>query len=856
MASDCDRQEANHCRHAQSPTPEESHRHENILSPCACAHEEQFFTISRSNTNQKKPALQQETGKAGTDSKTVYRIQNMDCPMEEALIRKRLAAIPGIVKLDFNLMQRTLSVTHRLPHTAPLEEALKSISMSPELIEKANEAVTIFSISGMDCPTEEALIRKRLSGMPEVRELEFNLMQRTLKVRHTPSALPEISAALASLNLNARLATSQDMAPTQSHSSETGWKRLAAAGLFAALSEAFELLHVWKINPFGLQIQDWTLGSYPVLPCLPLFLALIAIGLGGVTTYRKGWLAISNFNLNINALMSVAVTGAVIIGQYPEAAMVMVLFNLSEAIEAKALDRARNAIRNLLALAPDCATVRQADGSWQEMDIRQIPKGSRIRVRPGEKIALDGLVMLGESTVNQAPITGESLPVEKRAGDIVYAGTLNESGSFEFESTATATDSTLARIVHAVEEAQGTKAPIQRFVDSFARYYTPAVFAIALLVGLVPPLLLQEPWSQSIYTALVILVIGCPCALVISTPVSIVSGMAAATRSGILVKGGVFLEQGRLLNWLALDKTGTITHGTPRQTDFIPVGNLDESRSTSFAASLAARSDHPVSRAIAGYAAQSGIPVCSVENFSALPGEGVCGTIDGQSWYLGNHRMVERLHLCSSELEQEISKLEQQGKSVVMLTGDAGVQGLFAVADTIRDSSVEAIRELRQLGIKTMMLTGDNEHAARSIARLAEVDSFKSNLLPEDKLQLIEELQRTGNKVGMVGDGINDAPALAKANIGFAMAGNGTDTAIETANVALMDDDLRKIPRFIRLSRATHAILIQNISLALGVKALFFGLTFSGNATMWMAVFADVGTALLVIINGLRAIKK
>ncbi len=587
-----------------------------------------------------------------------------------------------------------------------------------------------------------------------------------------------------------------------------------------------------------------------------MLFAVIAIALGGLTTYRKGWLAVSNLNLNINALMSVAVTGAVLIGQFPEAAMVMVLFNVSEAIEAKALDRARNAIKNLLALAPDTATVLREDGSWREMDIREVAVGSRVRVKPGGKIALDGLVVSGRSMVNQAPITGESMPVEKKAGDPVYAGTINESGSFEFDVTAAATNSTLARIIHAVEEAQGSRAPMQRFVDAFARYYTPAVFLVSILSAIIPPLFLGGSWMESIYTALVVLVIGCPCALVISTPVSIVSGMAAATRYGILIKGGMFLEQGRLLNWLALDKTGTITYGKPRQTDLILTGQESEKRARTFAASLAARSDHPVSKAIAQAAKESGVQPLPVENFTALPGQGTSGIIDGKKWFMGNHRMVESLKLCSEQLEKQIFHLEKQGKTVVALMSENGVQCLLAVADTVKESSLEALREMKKLGVKTVMLTGDNEHTAQVIAAQVGVDEFRANLLPEDKLAVIEQLEQRGEKVGMVGDGINDAPALAKANVGFAMAGGGTDTAIETADVALMDDDLRKIPRFIRLSRSTYAILVQNISLALGVKALFFALTFTGNATMWMAVFADVGTALLVVANGLRAMRK
>ncbi|WP_366140983.1 heavy metal translocating P-type ATPase [uncultured Desulfovibrio sp.] len=780
----------------------------------------------------------------------------MDCPMEEALIRKKLATVPGITGLGFNLMQRVLTVEHGLPSTAPIESALRAIGMTPETLDAAGGATAVFVLDGMDCPTEERLVRKALDGLPGLLGLETDLMQRRVHVRHEPAALPAISAALEGLDMGARLlggtAQAQDAMPAP----RIPWKRLAVAGGFAILSELMELVRHWEALPPDHGMASWTVAGWPVLTLLPLLFAIIAILLGGLTTYRKGWLAVSNLDLNINALMSVAVTGAVLIGQFPEAAMVMVLFNVSEAIEARALDRARNAIRDLLALAPATATVLREDGSWQEADIRTVAAGSRVRVRPGEKIALDGLVLDGHSLVDQSPITGESMPVEKQAGDTVYAGTLNTSGSFEFRVTAAATDTTLARIIHAVEEAQGSRAPMQRLVDTFARCYTPAVFVVALLAAVVPPLFLGTAWTDAVYTALVLLVIGCPCALVISTPVSIVSGMAAATRYGILIKGGLFLEQGRRLDCLALDKTGTLTCGTPRQTDCLCTGQEDETEVRSLAASLAARSDHPVSGAIAQAAAKDGIPLRDVDDFTALPGQGVSGVMAGQRWYLGNRSLAASLGRCPAEVGERIARLEQQGKTVVALVGDKGVQALLAVADTPKASSLEAVRELKELGVRTVMLTGDNGHAAAAIARQVGVDDFRADLLPADKLAVIEELEARGHRVGMVGDGINDAPALARADIGFAMAGNGTDTAIETADVALMDDDLRKIPRFIRLSRATFAILVQNIALALGVKALFLALTFTGHATMWMAVFADVGTALLVVANGLRAMRQ
>ena len=588
---------------------------------------------------------------------------------------------------------------------------------------------------------------------------------------------------------------------------------------------------------------------------LAALLAVTAVLACGITTYKKGWVAIRNGNLNINALMSIAVTGALVLGQWPEAAMVMVLFTVAELIEAKSLDRARNAIQGLMQLAPERATVLQDDGKWQEVEAKSVALQAHVRIKPGERIALDGTIVSGRSTINQAPITGESLPVDKTEGDAVFAGTINESGSFEYVVTAAADDSTLARIIHAVEEAQGAKAPTQRFVDQFARVYTPVVFAIALAVAILPPLLMGGAWFDWVYKALVLLVIACPCALVISTPVTIVSGLAAAARQGILIKGGAYLEEGRKLAWLALDKTGTITHGKPVQTDFAALNGHGEADVRSLAASLASRSDHPVSRALATAAQQDGIALQNVDAFEALPGRGSKGLIGGKVYLLGNHRLIHEQGRCSEALEARLTALEEQGKTVILLTDEESVHGMFAVADTVKDSSRQAIAELHALGIKTVMLTGDNAHTAGAIAAQVGIDEAQGDMLPEDKLKAIEGKIEQGGSVGMVGDGINDAPALARADIGFAMGAAGTGTAIETADVALMDDDLRKLPRFVRLSRRTHALLVQNIVLALGIKAVFLVLTLTGLGTMWMAVFADVGASLLVVGNGLRLLR-
>ena len=697
-------------------------------------------------------------------------------------------------------------------------------------------SLTRLRIAQMDCPTEETLIRKKLGGMSEVQGLEFNLMQRVLTVVHKVDTLPAIQAAIRELGMDSEAVTARgDQGPSVPEPAKQWWP-FAVGGGVALAAEIMS----WS------GIPEWAVA----------LTALFAVAICGIDTYRKGWIALSNGNLNINALMSIAVTGALVLRQWPEAAMVMVLFAIAEMIEAKSLDRARNAIRDLVQLAPENATVRQPDGSWLDQPASTVGIGAIVRIKPGQRIALDGSVVSGHSTVNQAAITGESMPVEKAVGDAVFAGTLNESGSFEYEVTADAGHSTLSRIIQAVESAQGARAPTQRFVDQFARIYTPVVFLLAVAIAILPPLALGASWHDWVYKALVLLVIACPCALVISTPVTIVSGLAAAARHGILIKGGVYLEEGHKLALLAIDKTGTITHGKPSLTDTVQFEQPDGIDSLSIATSLAARSDHPVSFAIAEAGRQNRTALVEVSDFAALPGRGVKGTVSGVEYLFGNHRLIHETGVCSPAIEAQLQELEEQGKTVVLLTDGQRALILFAVADTIKNSSVVAFQALRGLGIETVMLTGDNARTARAIARQVGIDEALGDQLPEDKLRAIEAYILEGRYVGMVGDGINDAPALARADIGFAMGAAGSDTAIETADVALMDDDLNKIARFVQLSRKTRTVLIQNISLALGIKAVFLVLTLVGYGTMWMAVFADVGASLLVVGNGLRLVRQ
>ncbi|MFZ3124338.1 MAG: heavy metal translocating P-type ATPase, partial [Acidovorax sp.] len=586
-------------------------------------------------------------------------------------------------------------------------------------------------------------------------------------------------------------------------------------------------------------------------------LAAAAIWLAGFSTYRKGLAALGRGRLNINALMTVAVTGAFAIGQWPEAAMVMALYAIAELIEARSVVRARNAIKGLLDLAPDTAELRQPDGAWQRTAAAAVALNAVVRIRPGARVPLDGVVIAGRSAVNQASVTGESMPVDKAAGDTLFAGTINDTGTLEMRVTATAGNTTLARIIHAVEQAQASRAPTQQFVDRFAAIYTPVVFALAVAVAVLMPWLMGVAWPQALYKALVLLVIACPCALVIATPVTVVSGLAAAARRGILIKGGVYLETAHQLKALAFDKTGTITEGRPRlvATEVLQQGpdSVPEAQVLRWAADLAGHSDHPVSRAIAlgQDAAQGGSP----QDFTALPGRGVQARIAGQALVLGNHRLIEERGLCNAGIEARLAAHEAQGRTVTLLATDAAVLAIFAVADTIKDSSREALAALRAMGVATVMLTGDNQATARTIAAQAGIDEVQGNLLPQDKLAAIEALQARHGLTAMVGDGINDAPALARADIGIAMGAAGTDTAMEAADVVIMNDDLRRIPQLIALSRRTRAVLWQNIALALGIKLVFLFLALFNGASMWMAVFADMGASLIVVFNGLRMLR-
>ncbi|MBR9879473.1 MAG: cation-translocating P-type ATPase [Gammaproteobacteria bacterium] len=696
------------------------------------------------------------------------------------------------------------------------------------------------TIDEMCCPTEEGVLRKALADLPGVEALSFQLMQRRLVVHHQGVDRDALTARVRDTGMTPRFEDDQgaDATDDSRSTTTTPWGRLALAGILALGAEA--------IGWLGLT-AGW----------LTPLLAIVAIALVGIPTWKKGLVALRHGTLNINALMSVAVTGAVLIGHWAEAAMVIVLFTLAEHLEARSLARARQAISGLLDLAPPRARVldkgESGTGEWREIDADDVAIGDLVRVHAGERLALDGEIVRGDPSLDEAPITGESLPRDRSLGESVYAGSINLAGDFDYRVTRRANDTTLARIIHAVEEAQSRRAPTQRIIDRFAAIYTPVVFVLAGLVALGWPLLGLGPWLDGVYRALVLLVIACPCALVISTPVTVVSGLGAAARQGILIKGGVFLEQATRLTHLALDKTGTLTEGKPRLVRSAALGDSSDAEGQRLALALAERSNHPVSRALVqGLGSQ---PTVSLEGVEERGGRGLVASEadSGATVWLGNARLAGEMGVSQAQLTSGDADNDDAG--IVWLGRDDRLLAYFAVRDALRSTSRQAIERLHRQGVSVSMLSGDAQARVDAIAREAGIDEAYGELLPEDKLARLDALSRRG-VCAMVGDGINDAPALARADIGIAMGAAGSDVAIETADIALMNDDPASLPRLIDLARSTRRLLVQNIALALGIKAVFLALALTGHATLWMAVFADLGSSLLVVGNGLRILRQ
>ena len=701
-------------------------------------------------------------------------------------------------------------------------------------------AESTFKIEGMDCREEVAILERRFKNLIGLEDFSADLMGQRLHVKYDAAKISAaaIADAVADTGMRAWLDHEEPVVGSD-RQMRVRQALVWTSGIALAIGMTLQLAGAALNGPRAL--------------ALACFIISLAAGIG--VTGRKAWNAARIGALDINVLMIVAAVGAALLNDWAEAATVVFLFGLAQALEARTLDRARNAIRALMDLTPADALIRDAAGE-RRRPVDEVAIGAVIVIRPGEKIPLDGEVIAGQSAVNQAPVTGESLPAEKAPGDTVFAGTINGRGALEVRVTRLRRDTTLARIIHLVERAQAQRAPAQTLVERFARVYTPAVLALAAAVAVVPPLLLHGSWDTWLYRALVLLVVSCPCALVISTPVSIVAALAGAARKGVLIKGGMHLENTSKVRCVAFDKTGTLTRGTPEVVDLVALNGVDPAEVIALAAAVEQRSMHPIAQAILDHARAAGVNAPPADDVSALPGKGAEGRIAGARVLIGNHRLFEERGLCSPSFHDRLADMEANGRTAVLVARAGQTVGIIAVADRPRDSARDAVDLLRAQGIvRIVMLTGDSRGTAQAIAAEIGVDEFRAELLPEDKVAAVEELRRAHGSVAMVGDGVNDAPALASADVGIAMGVAGSDAALETADVALMADELLRIPYAFRLSRATVRNIKVNLAISIVLKAAFVVAAVGGVATLWMAVLADTGASVIVIANAMRLLR-
>ncbi len=766
----------------------------------------------------------------------VGNIEGLDCADCAATLAKDVEKLNGVKAASLNFATSKLKIEYDPERFDERKIDSEIRKLGYRLVRGGEYRRIVLLIEGMDCADESSIVEKELKKLAAVRNLWFNLVAQEVELEYD-SALLKPDQIIQAVNRTGMKGSIKG----QEKPAESFWERTKHLVLTLVSG-------VFILAAFGF---SWA--GYPHSVTDPLY--ILAMVTGGYFIARKGLMALRTLSLDINFLMTIAVIGAAIIEEWLEGATVMFLFSVANILQNYTMNKARNAIRSLMELSLNEVVVKR-NGREEKAPIEEIQIGERIVIRPGEKIGLDGRVVEGHSYVNQAPITGESMPVEKRPGDTAFAGTINQNGSLEVEVTHSYKDTTLSRIIHMVEEAQAQKAPSQSFVEKFARYYTPAVIGGAVLVAVFPPLALGYPFADWFYRSLVLLVIACPCALVISTPVSIVSGLTAAARKGILIKGGVYLEEAGSLKAIAFDKTGTLTRGIPKVTEIISLNKWSEEDILRIGAAVEYRSEHHLGKAIIEEAERRGITYPEPNDFQSITGKGARAKVNGQVFYVGNHRLCEELGKCNLEIDAKMLEFEKEKKTTVILASQDQAIGFIAIADQAREGSALTIQHLKANGVeKVVMLTGDNKGTADAIARALSIDEYHAELMPEDKSTIVKDLEKRYGKIAMVGDGVNDAPAMAAASMGIAMGAIGTDTALETADVALMTDDLSKLPFFLHLSRKTLRVIKQNIAFSLLTKAVFIALAIPGLATLWMAVGADMGASILVILNGLRLLR-
>lgn len=795
------------------------------------------------------------------EEKTVYRVEGFSCANCAGKFEKNVKNLSGVEDAKVNFGASKISVYGE----ATVEElekagAFENLKVAPEKSKRqttpeakvAIEEKNVFRVEGFTCANCAGKFENNVKQIPGVQDAKVNFGASKISV-YGMASVEELEKAGAFENLKvAPEITSRQAGPKTETVKTTAIKEKKVP----FYQKHSVLLYSTLLIVFG-YISQFVNGEDNLMTSL-LFVAAIVIG--GYSLFKVGFQNLIRLDFDMKTLMTVAVIGAAFIGEWAEASIVVILFAISEALERYSMDRARQSIRSLMDIAPKEALVRR-NGQEQLISVDDIAVGDTMIVKPGQKIAMDGMVVNGYSAVNQAAITGESVPVGKTVNDEVFAGTLNEEGLLEVKVTKLVEDTTIAKIIHLVEEAQGERAPSQAFVDKFAKYYTPIIMAVAALVAIVPPLLFDASWETWVYQGLAVLVVGCPCALVISTPISIVSAIGNAAKKGVLVKGGVYLEEMGAIKAIAFDKTGTLTKGVPVVTDFEVLNKqVNEKELLSIVTALEYRSQHPLASAIMKKADAENISYSSVlvEDFSSITGKGIKGTVEGTTYYIGSPILFNELGAASADanLEQNVTALQNQGKTAMIIGTEQTILAVIAVADEVRESSKAVIQKLHQMGIKkTIMLTGDNKGTGNAIGQQIGVTEIQAELMPEDKLNFIKRLRAEYGNVAMIGDGVNDAPALAASTVGIAMGGAGTDTAMETADVVLMGDDLSKLPFTVKLSRKSLNIIKANIAFAIGIKAIALLLVIPGWLTLWIAIMSDMGATLLVALNSLRLMR-
>ncbi|WP_028610883.1 heavy metal translocating P-type ATPase [Paenibacillus harenae] len=766
-----------------------------------------------------------------TGHKSEYAVYGMDCSACAVTIEKAVKNEPGISSVQVNYSSGKMRVVTSEPSALDqLPDMVKKLGYTLEKIEQQGNART-YNIEGMDCSSCALTIENHLKDQAAVRNVNVNFSTGRMTIEHDNS-VDDIIKEVSKAGYKASLVTTRRSVETKTDRS--GMNALILSGVL---------------------LLSGFIGSYTAMsPVLITVLYAMAIVISGHKPAKSAFFAVKSRSLDMNVLMTAAVLGAAAIGEWFEGATVVWLFALGNVLQSRSIEKTRNSIRSLIDLAPPEAWVKRGQELIRR-PVEEVSVGDVIVVKPGDKIPLDGEVISGESSVNQAPITGESIPVDKEPGDGVYAGTINEQGSLEIKVTKLVQDTTISKIIHLVEEAQEQKAPTEAFVDKFARIYTPIVFLFALVVMVIPPLVGFGTWGEWFYKGLELLVVACPCALVISTPVAIVSAIGNAARNGVLIKGGAFLEIAGKVSAVAFDKTGTLTEGRPKVSQFIPYG-ATEVELLSIAKTLEEYSSHPIAKAVVEYVNDTGVKAREGDTYRNIVGKGVSAKIGGQEYFAGNLKLFLELSTDLEGANERILSLQQEGHTMVIVGTREKLLGIIAVADAVRDTSVKALTALRNAGVRqVVMLTGDNEGTAKKVAAQTGVNRYFAELLPEDKVSSIKQLQGEGSVVAMVGDGINDAPALATADLGIAMGGAGTDTAMETADIVLMADNLEKLPHTVKLSRKAMRIIKQNIWFSLIVKAAALILIFPDVLTLWIAVISDTGAALIVILNSMRLLR-